>query len=76
MTGNFKFYETELAESHDSRILPTALQNELLESYAPFTSVILFCKMFIAFYTVRIVYICIFWTCSTSYCPCDTLMDP
>jgi hypothetical protein len=27
---------------------------------------ILFCKMFVVFYTVKIVYICVFMTCSTS----------
>jgi hypothetical protein len=32
-------------------------------------------KMFIVFYTVKIVYICVFMTCSTSYCLCDTLMN-
>jgi len=31
--------------------------------------------MFVVFYTVNIVYICVFMTCSTSYCLCDTLMD-
>ena len=28
------------------------------------------------FYTVKIVYICVFVTCSTSYCLCDTRKDP
>ena len=28
------------------------------------------------FYTVKIVYICVLMTCSTSYCPSDTLKDP
>ena len=28
--------------------------------------------MFIVFYTVKIVYICVFMTCSTSHCVCDT----
>jgi hypothetical protein len=28
------------------------------------------------FYTVNIVYICVFTTCSTSYCLCDKFMDP
>jgi hypothetical protein len=37
---------------------------------------ILFCKMFIVFYTVKIVYICVFMTLFTSYCLCDMLMDP
>jgi len=32
--------------------------------------------MFIVFYTVKIVYICICMTCSTSYCLCDTVMNP
>jgi len=32
-------------------------------------------KMFIVFYTVKIVYICVYMTCSTSCCLCDTLMD-
>jgi hypothetical protein len=32
----------------------------------------LFCKMFIVFYTVKIVYICVFMIYSTSYCLCDT----
>jgi len=36
----------------------------------------LFCKMFIVSYSVKIVYICVLTTCSTSYCLCDTLMDP
>jgi len=36
----------------------------------------LFCNMLIAFYTVQIVYICVFMTCPTSYCLSDTLMDP
>jgi len=31
--------------------------------------------MFIVFSTVKIVY-CVFMTCSTSYCLCNTLMDP
>jgi len=31
--------------------------------------------MFLVFYTVEIVYICVFTTCSTSYCPCDMLID-
>ena len=30
--------------------------------------------MFIAFYTVKIVYICVFITCFTVYCLCDTQM--
>jgi hypothetical protein len=33
-------------------------------------------KMFVLFYTVEIVYICIFITCSISYCLNDTRMDP
>ena len=32
--------------------------------------------MFLVFYTVKIVYICVFMTFSTSYCLSDTLMDP
>jgi len=31
--------------------------------------------MFVVFYTVTIVYICVIVTCFTSYCLCDTLMD-
>ena len=31
--------------------------------------------MFVVFYTVNL-YICVFMTCSTSYCIYDTLMDP
>jgi hypothetical protein len=31
--------------------------------------------MFVALYTVNL-YICLFMTCSTSYCLCDTLVDP
>ena len=31
--------------------------------------------MFIVLYTVKIVHICVFMTCYTSYC-CETLMDP
>jgi hypothetical protein len=32
--------------------------------------------MFVVFYTAKIVYICVFITCSTPYCLCDTLMNP
>jgi len=32
--------------------------------------------MFLVFYTVKIVYICVCMTCSTSYCLYNTLMDP
>ena len=32
--------------------------------------------MFLVFYTVKIVYICVCMTCSASYCLCDTRMDP
>jgi len=32
--------------------------------------------MFIVYYPVKIEYICVFMTCSTSYCLCDTLVDP
>jgi len=32
--------------------------------------------MFIVYYTVQIVYVCVFVTCSTFYCLCDTLTDP
>jgi len=32
--------------------------------------------MIIVIYTVKIVYICVFMTCSISYCLCDTLLDP
>jgi hypothetical protein len=32
--------------------------------------------MFIVFYIVKIVYICVCMTYSTSYCLCDTVMDP
>jgi hypothetical protein len=32
--------------------------------------------MFVVFYAVEIVYICIFMTCFTSYCLCGTLLDP
>ena len=32
--------------------------------------------MFTVPYTVKIVYICVFMTHSTSYCLCDTHMDP
>ena len=39
-------------------------------------SIILFYKMFIVFFTAKILYICIFMTCSTSYCLCDALVDP
>ena len=35
----------------------------------------LLCKVFVVFYTVKIVYICVFITCSTFYCPCEKLMD-
>jgi hypothetical protein len=38
-------------------------------------SIIAFCNMFIVFYTIKILYICVFITCFTSYCLCDTLMD-
>jgi len=31
--------------------------------------------MFVVFYTVNL-HICVFMTCSTSYCLYDTLMDP
>jgi len=31
--------------------------------------------MFIVFYTVKFVYICVYMTCSTSCCLYDTLMD-
>jgi len=31
--------------------------------------------MIVAFYILN-VYICVFMTCSTSYCLCDTLMVP
>lgn len=34
---------------------------------------ILRCKMFVVFYTVKIVYICVFMNCSTSYCLGDAL---
>jgi hypothetical protein len=40
------------------------------------SSIVLFCKMFIVFYTVKNVSICAFMTCATSSCLCDTLMDP
>jgi hypothetical protein len=33
----------------------------------------LFCKIFAVLYTVKIVYICVFMTCSTSYCPVRNL---
>jgi len=33
---------------------------------------ILFCKMFIVFYTEKIVYICVIMVCSTSKCFCDS----
>jgi hypothetical protein len=36
---------------------------------------ILFCKMFVISYTVKIVSLCIM-RFSSSYCLCDTLMDP
>lgn len=32
--------------------------------------------MLIVFHTVRIVHICVFTTCYTSYCLCDILTDP
>jgi len=32
--------------------------------------------MCLVFYTVKIVYIYVFMTCSTPCCLCDTLMDP
>jgi hypothetical protein len=32
--------------------------------------------MFIEFYIVKIVYICVFMTCSTASCLCDTLIYP
>jgi hypothetical protein len=32
--------------------------------------------MFVVFYIVKIVYICVFMTCSTSCYLCDTHMDP
>ena len=35
-------------------------------------AVLLFCKVFTLFYVVKIVYICLFMTCSTSNCLCDT----
>jgi len=31
--------------------------------------------MFIVFYPAKIVYPCVFMTCSTSYCLCDIFMD-
>ena len=34
-----------------------------------------FCKMFVVFYTISL-YVCVFMTCSTSYCLYDTLMSP
>jgi uncharacterized membrane protein len=37
---------------------------------------LLFCKMHTVFYTVKIVYICVFMMCSTSYSLDDTLADP
>ena len=36
----------------------------------------LFCKMFLVSYSVKNVYFCVHMTCSTTYCLCDTLMDP
>ena len=36
---------------------------------------LLFCEVFVVFYTVKIVYICVFMTCSTSYWPCEKLTD-
>ena len=39
-------------------------------------STTLFCKIFIAFDIVKIVYICVFMTCSKSCCHCYTLTDP
>jgi hypothetical protein len=39
-------------------------------------SIILFCKMFVVFYIVEIVNVCVFISCSTSYCLCDKFMDP
>jgi hypothetical protein len=38
-------------------------------------SIIVFCNLFMLFYTTNIMYICVFMTFSTSYCLCDTLMD-
>ena len=34
-----------------------------------------FCKMSVVFYSVNL-YICVFLTCSTTFCLYDTLMDP
>ena len=31
--------------------------------------------MFVVFYIVKIVYICVFMTCSTLYCLCEKLVD-
>jgi len=31
--------------------------------------------MLLVFYTVNIMYICLFMTCSVSYCLCDKLFD-
>jgi hypothetical protein len=39
-------------------------------------SIILFHNVFIVFFTVKIVYICVFMTCSTCCCLCETLVDP
>ena len=36
---------------------------------------VLFCKIFVVFYTVKNVYICVFMSCSTSCCPCEKLVD-
>jgi hypothetical protein len=36
----------------------------------------MFYKLFVVFYTVKIMYICVFMICYTSFCLCDTLMDP
>jgi len=35
-----------------------------------------FFLMFVVLYVVKIVYICVFRTCSTSCCLCDSFLDP
>jgi hypothetical protein len=38
--------------------------------------IIFFCKILLVFYALKIVHTCVFKTCSTYYCLCDTLTNP
>ena len=38
--------------------------------------IVLFCKMFVVFCTLKFVYIYVFMICSKSYCLCDKFTDP